>query len=182
MTMSGKSYLNNRVYILLIDKNLDGLTIPEFRNELIKSSRDFTSTHDARKFIYRHMLKLKQLGLVTTKGKGRKTTYHKTELFHATEFTPSTRTVTSGALETTSSSEKSNLNDLIQEKLRFEVELKIALTEVDEYRHLAERLPDIETELLTKSEESREQSVVYLVKVNALNHAISLIQRAESSC
>ncbi|WP_375753420.1 phage tail tape measure protein [Vibrio sp. HN007] len=148
----------------------------------MKSSRDFTSASDARKFIYRHMLKLKTLGLVITKGKGRKTTYHKTELFHATEFSSNIRTTTADVIAVTDTSEKNKLNDLMQEKLRFEAELKIALTEVDEYRHLAKRLPDIKTELLAKSEESQEQSVIYLAKVNALNHAISLIQRLESSC
>ncbi|HAS8623081.1 TPA: phage tail tape measure protein, partial [Vibrio vulnificus] len=84
--MTNKTELNEYIYTLLIEKELDGLTVPRLRDELLKITGEFKDIVEARKFLYRHLLQLEQKGLLQTKGQGRKKTYHKSELFKTTEF------------------------------------------------------------------------------------------------
>lgn len=181
--MIGKSYLNEYIYTLLIKKNFDGFTVPRLRDELLQITDRFLDKAEPRKFIYRQLLKLERQGLLTTKGNGRKKTYHKTDRFREMEFV-SKKTVQKKVKhsKTITLEKSSTVDELVVEKRRYEAELEIVLAEIEEYQVLAGRLLEHETELLKLAEASRESSVRYLAKINALNDAIKLYSEVEIIC
>ena len=54
---------------LLIEKGLDGLTVPCLRDELLKITEEFKDVVEARKFLYHDLLQLEKRTL-QTKGRG----------------------------------------------------------------------------------------------------------------
>lgn len=180
--MIKKPALNEYIYILLIDKELDGFSVPVLRNEMLKLTDKFGNGTDTRKFVYHQLRQLEKHGFLSTRGVGRRKTYHKTQQFQETKFVnkPENKTVTNepeafGIKDT-------GLKELMHEKARCAAELEFAVAGINEYRSLADRLPSFQSELLTKSEQFRERSVQYTVKLEALIYAIELHQEKEATC
>lgn len=176
--MIKKPALNEYIYILLIDKELDGFSVPVLRNEMLKLTDKFGNGTDTRKFVYRQLRQLEKHGLLCARGAGRKKTYHKTQRFQEAKFTntPENKPVEASEMENI------GLNDLIHEKARCTAELEFAIAGINEYRNLADKLPSFHSELLAKSEQSRERSVQYTVRLEALIYAIELYQSKEATC
>lgn len=180
--MTNKAVLNEYIYTLLIEKGLDGFTVPCLRDELLKITGEFKDVVEARKFLYRNLLQLEQKGLLQTKGQGRKKTYHKSEMFKATEFKPKKRKSQKIKPVTRSSDKTLSLDELVLERRKYEAELAIALAEIEEFKLLSERLPSQKSSLLRLSEETREKSVRYLAKINVINQALKLTNYGKSEC
>ncbi|HCE2181054.1 TPA: phage tail tape measure protein [Vibrio parahaemolyticus] len=180
--MTNKTVLNEYIYTLLIEKGLDGFTVPCLRDELLKITREFNDVVEARKFLYRNLLQLEQKGLLQTKGQGRKKTYHKSELFKTTEFKPKKRKPQKVKAVTKSPDGTVSFDELVLERRKYEAELAIALAEIEEFQLLSKRLPSQKSSLLRLSEETREKSVRYLAKINVINQALKLTNRGKSAC
>ena len=174
--------LNEYIHILLIDKNLNGVSVMSLRDELLKLTHNYGNAPKARKFVYRQLLRLEKQGLLSTTGAGRGKIYHKTDRFHElqevleSEDKVTTKTFPNRVLE------DSVLDELMHEKARCTAELEFAVAGIDEYRSLANKLPTFESELLAKSELAREHSVQYTVKLEALIYAIELNQNGVAKC
>lgn len=177
-----KPALNEYIYILLIDKELNGFSVPTIRDEMLKLTGEFGNSADTRRFVYRQLKQLEKYGLLSTKGEGREKTYHKTQRFQEIKFVnkPEDKTVTD-ELEAFEM-ECIGLKGLMHEKARCAAELELAVAGINEYRSLADRLPSFHFELLAKSEQSRERSIQYTVKLEALIYAIELHQERELTC
>ncbi|EHR1107770.1 phage tail tape measure protein [Vibrio parahaemolyticus] len=180
--MRKKLTLNEYIHILLIDKNLNGVSVTSLRDELLKLTHNYGNAPKARKFVYRQLLRLEKQGLLSTTGTGRDKTYHKTDRFHELQLVLEpennvpTKTFQRRVLE------DSVLDELMLEKARCSAELEFAVAGIDEYRSLAKKLPIFESELLAKSEFARERSVQYTVKLEALIYAIELNQNGAAKC
>ncbi|WPC73950.1 phage tail tape measure protein [Vibrio porteresiae] len=180
--MMNKTLLNEYIYTLLIEKGLDGFTVPYLRDELLEITGEFKDVVEARKFLYRHLLQLEQKGLLQTKGQGRKKTYHKSELFKTTKFKPKRRKSQKIEAVEKSHNKTLSLDELVWERRKYEAELAIALAEIEEFQLLSERLPSQKSSLLRLSEETREKSVRYLAKINVLNQALKLSTYVDIKC
>ncbi|OED65766.1 hypothetical protein A165_09835 [Vibrio tasmaniensis ZS-17] len=176
-----KPVLNEYIHILLIDKELDGFSVPVIRDEMLKLTGKFGNSTSTRKFVYRQLIQLVKYDLLSTRGEGRKKTYHKTQRFQDAKFVnkPGNETDTD-KLEAFEM--EGGLKELMHEKARCVAELEFAVAGINEYRSLADRLPSFHLELLAKSEQSRERSVQYTVKLEALIYAIELYQDKEPKC
>lgn len=180
--MTNKTVLNEYIYILLIEKGFDGLTVPHLRDELLKITGEFKDVVEARKFLYRNLLQLEQKGFLQTKGQGRKKTYHKSELFKSTEFKSKKRKSQKIKAVTRSHDKTLSLDELVLERRKYEAELAIALAEIEEFQLLSERLPSQKSSLLRLSEETRGKSVRYLAKINVINQVLKLTNHGKSEC
>lgn len=172
--MTNKAALNEYIYTLLIEKGLDGLTVPCLRDELLKITEEFKDVVEARKFLYRNLLQLEKKGLLQTKGQGRSKTYHKSKTFKSMDFKPRKKKLQKTEVAAKSPDEIQVLSELVLEQRKYEAELAIALAEIEEFQLLSERLPSQKTSLLKLSEETRERSVRYLAKINVLSQALKL--------
>ncbi|WP_413479000.1 phage tail tape measure protein [Vibrio hibernica] len=170
--MTHQITLNEYIYILLIEKNLNGFTVLNLRDEFLKIT-DSLDPNEARKYVYRHLLHLERNGFLLTKGQGRKRTYHHSDKFKSTEFKP--KAFISKKTIENSPKNSSIYSELEKEKHKFEGELAITLEEIDECKALAERLPSHKKSFISLAEAKREISVKYLAKVNVLNQALNFL-------
>lgn len=174
--------LNEYIHILLIDKNLDGVSVPGLRDELLKLTNKFDNGTKARKFVYRQLLRLEKQGLLSTTGSGRNKTYHKTDHFHEVQLALESEKEVATKPLSLNQLDDSVLKELMTEKARCSAELEFAVAGIEEYRSLANKLPAFESELLSKSESARERSIQYTAKIEALIYAIELHQNGVMAC
>ena len=174
--------LNEYISTLLIDKNLDGVSVTSLRDELPKLTSSYGNGPKARKFIYRQLLRLEKQGLLRTTGSGRSKTYYKTDRFHELQLALESKNKGPSKTFKHRVLEDSVLNELMHEKAHCSAELEFAIAGIDAYRSLANKLPVFASELLAKSELARERSVQYTVKLEALIYAIELNQNGGVKC
>lgn len=173
--------LHPYIYNLLIEKDFKEFSATYLRDELLKITDEYSQVSEARKFIYRQLLRLEALGLICKidKSDGRsKRLYKKTELFYFTTFT-SGKIPKNSRLQTVpakADSEASDvdifLNGLKKEKLIHEAKLAVVLSEIEEYQSLMERFPTKRTYLTDLYQQAKNQSAALLGRVTALSKVL----------
>jgi len=173
--------LHPYIYNLLIEKDFKEFSATRLRDVLLKITDEYSQVSEARKFIYRQLLRLETLGLIckVDKSDGRsKRLYKKTELFYSTTFTSGKIPKNSRlqAVPAKVDSEASDidifLNDLKKEKLIHEAKLAVVLSEIEEYQSLMERFPTKRTYLTDLYQQAKNQSAALLGRVTALSKVL----------
>jgi len=173
--------LHPYIYILLIEKDFKEFSATYLRDALLKITDEYSQVSEARKFIYRQLLRLEALGLICKidKSDGRsKRLYKKTELFYSTTFTSgkipkNSRLQTLPAkVDTEASDVDIFLNSLKKEKLIHEAKLAVVLSEIEEYQSLMERFPTKRTYLTDLYQQAKNQSAALLGRVTALSKVL----------
>ncbi len=173
--------LHPYVYNLLIEKDFKEFSATHLRDALLKITDEYSQVSEARKFIYRQLLRLEALGLICKidKSDGRsKRLYKKTELFYSTTFTSgkipkNSRLQTVPAkVDTEASDVDIFLNGLKKEKLIHEAKLAVVLSEIEEYQSLMERFPTKRTYLTDLYQQAKNQSAALLGRVTALSKVL----------
>jgi len=168
--------LNEYVYNLLIKKGFNKFTVTELRNALLKQSKEFKNKDEARRFIYRHLVRLvkKRLLIKQEKKSPKNTIYLKTELFDTTVFiggglSQTERKFYGSELYLEVREEDSSfLQEILKEKLLHEIDLATLEGEIEEYMSLIERFPEQKKSINELYCEAKKHSVRSLGKVNAL--------------
>ncbi len=176
--------LNQHIYSLLIEKECNGFTIVELRDELLIVTDTYQDIDEARKFIYRQTTALERKGLLNSKGSGRYKRYFKTEQFDNAKFVAKQVVI---AKEKSISSHTDNqasklAETLLNEKKQFEAELAILLGEVDEYKALQKRFPEHLSLFYSVFDDAKNNSAKLLGKVNALTNILASLDNGARQC
>ncbi len=186
--MSQQVDMNIFLHSLLVIKEMDDFTVMEARDVLLAEHAEFTDSTEARKFIYRQLLRNINKGLLKrtdhNDGKAKRVIYSKTDLFFASTITPVTReNKTLPVSETTATQEKHDLNALLENQLMaYEVDLNASLEEVKEYTRLSRRFPKLKKKLQGHQRQAKNQSVQLLGKVHALQKVLGYSTTGYQAC
>ncbi|WP_312077880.1 MULTISPECIES: hypothetical protein [unclassified Leclercia] len=173
--------LHPYIYNLLIDKDFKEFSATQLKDALLKITDEYSQVGEARKFIYRQLLRLEALGFICKIEKidGRsKKFYKKTDLFYSTTFTSgkipknSRLQAVSATVESAASDVDNFLNDIKKEKLIHEARLAVVLSEIEEYQSLMERFPTKKSYLKGLYQLAKNQSAALLGRVTALSKVL----------
>ncbi|AUW04391.1 hypothetical protein [Vibrio campbellii] len=169
-------YKRNGILIrkLLIEKGLDGFTVVELRNAIVKIDDSFVDMDDARRKVYRQILRFMDKGWLRSEGGGRKKRYFQTEIFKNLEKPMSSVNVNSNLVP--------DYSVLRNERNQFQAELKIVLGEIEGYQCLCERFPELEDKLVPFIVQARERSAFLLGQINVFTNALKVIFEGEQTC
>ncbi|MDD1796256.1 hypothetical protein LRP50_24350 [Enterovibrio sp. ZSDZ42] len=174
--MSKPVAINAHIYNLLIKKDLDHFTVTELRAELMAESPSFTDPTEARKFLYRQILRLTDKGYLQKVDKGsRKSAYRKTEKFFSSTFfargsLPEIQTNIAVSCVVTGESEF--LKKLKGELVQFEAELSLTLREMGKYQALISSFPEQAEYIKTFFHSARQRAKNLQGDLEAINNLI----------
>lgn len=175
-----KINLDSELITIMSSANFDKFTVLELRSAYLALSqkKDLDKT-DARRFVYRHILRLENIGLLkrTHSKKTDKTTYTKTKIFDINKFNAVNLPV-SGELDINPNEPAPLSKDLLQsliDKLQgYKAELLISIGETDEYKSLCREYPQLKEQLQGSYNFARENSRKIIGNVKALEKTIEL--------
>ncbi|MGF1827456.1 hypothetical protein [Vibrio splendidus] len=154
---------------LLIEKGMDGFSVIELRDASLLATDSGVDPDEARKRIYRQILRFTKNNWLTSEGKGQQKRYYQTNLFRSLQSLPKRETTKF----------KTSLNPdyavLRREHSQYKAELEIVLGEIEEYQSINRRFPELEPRLNLLLEQAKERSVNLLGKVNVLTNVIKTI-------
>ena len=155
--------LNQHIYSLLLEKECNGFTIVELRDELLTVTDTYQDIDEARKFIYRQTTALERKEILISKGSGRNKKYFKSELFNKVTFKPKRVSIEQEISISCNTDNQASLfvETLLNEKKQFEAELAILLGALDDAKNNSAKL---------------------LGKVNALTNVLSSLNNGASQC
>ncbi len=170
---------------------MNDFTVKEARDALLAEHTEFTDSTEARKFIYRQLLRNINKGLLKRKdhchGEVKRVLYSKTELFFASTITPVKRENKIPSPAKTEITQpvqtESDLNALLENQLMaYEVDLNASLEEVKEYTRLSRRFPELKKKLQGHQRQAKNQSVQLLGKVHALQKVLGYSITGYQAC
>lgn len=179
--MSKAVSLNEHIYNLLIIRGINQFTVTEARDALMEQSEYFSDEIEARKVVYRQILRLLNKGLLakTNSEASQTVKYFKTEQFSQTDFTlKHKKKSVNDAQVITSKQTVHDVTDffwsiLEKEKLTHEADLQIVLGELEEFKRLLSRFPEKREHFESFYFEAKERSTTLLGKVNALTKVLN---------
>ncbi|ANQ29349.1 hypothetical protein BA894_23510 [Vibrio natriegens] len=174
--MKRSTKISAMMHKLLIENEMDGFSVIELRDAYLSASDCGMDPDEARRMVYRQILRFTKNDWLLSEGKGQKKRYYQTNLFKSHQFHPKTHTA---QLRLLSSADYSVLN---REHSQYKAELEIVLSEIDEYKSLNLRFPELETRLSPLLEQAKERSVKLLGKVNVLTNALNALSEGAVSC
>lgn len=157
---------------------MDGFSVLELRNASLSLKGTPSDLIEARKIIYRQILRFKANDWLYSEGKNRTKRYYVTEKFKALTAELNSKKQTS-CIDDTHTPNYSVLND---ERSQYQGELEITLGEIDEYKSLVTRFPELQATLNYQLSTARLRSAKLLGKVNALNKVLISIKLKQSTC
>lgn len=174
--------MNNFLVEILKNETFDNFTVTQLRDRYLESSKSVSGTNEARKYVYKQILRLVGLGVLIKKGKknSQTTLYKKTDSFEATSFL--TKEHGDEVInESTSrivkkSNESSSFKQLECTLNEYKVDMMSAIGETEEYIKLLETFPQMKEPLRESYELARDNSSKLLGQIKALKKAISIAQ------
>lgn len=159
------------MYTLLVEKKMDGFSVVELRDASISISGSITDLDEARKRIYRQLLRFEKNNWLTSEGSGLKRRYYQTELFKNMQLQPGQESAVTKAASI------SDYSVLSLECNEYKGELEIMLGEIDEYQSLRSRFPELETTLDPLLKQAKTRSARLLGKVNVLTNVLKILSK-----
>jgi len=160
---------------ILREPSFDGFTIMQLRDAYLAGSVNTVSFVEARKYIYRQVLRLLKHGVLSKEeaSNARETKYYKTKLFSSIELKArqSAKVYKKPAKITTSQDESL---ERIQEQLnQYKVDLLASVGESEEYMRLYKSNPEFKVLLESKYHGARDHSSKLLGQIKALKTVLS---------
>lgn len=156
--MAKKITLDADLSSLLLTDGFDNFTVLELRSAyLAKVDNPALDKVEARRYVYRHILRLEKCGLLVRKESTKKdrTYYSKTAAFSPDKL--KSHNEQAPTPKETTSSDRHNVRQQLHEKLnRYRSELLIALGETEEYKSLHQEFPDLTQELQEQYNSARD--------------------------
>ncbi|WP_348236466.1 hypothetical protein [Vibrio parahaemolyticus] len=154
---------------LLIEKGMDGFSVIELRDASILNEGCYIDPDEARKKVYRQILRFKKNNWLRCEGTGQKKRYFQTSLFKTLQISPKQEVV---KFNIASTPDYSVLN---REHSQYKAELEVVLGEIEEYQALYGRFPDLEVSIIPLLDQARERSARLLGKVNVLTNVLKTL-------
>ncbi|MDF2152882.1 hypothetical protein [Vibrio sp. CAU 1672] len=179
--MKKTAKLNPYMFKLLIEKEMNNFSVIEIRNALMECDVVFADKEEARKFVYKQLLSLKNKGWLSTTGVHRRKRYLVTDNFRACSFEARAQRKVSSAIKSSVMVSKT-FDIVLKEKKKYEGELAITLGEIEEYQSLAARFPQDKATILPLFDSAKDRSAKLLGKINALSNWIHATKGEVQTC
>lgn len=161
---------------LLIEKGMDGFTVVELRDVYISVEDSHVDSDEARKKMYRQILRFMKKNWLRSEGHWQNKRYFQTDSFKALQVAPKLESVEMDAPSTP------DYSVLSYERNQYKGELEIVLGEIEEYRSLNRRFPELEVRLTPLLEQAKERSAHLLGKVNVLTNVLKTLSEGKAAC
>lgn len=168
--------ISAEMYSLLLERTLDGFSVIELRDEFVALKGANMDLGAARKIVYRQILRFLKQGWLRSEGNGRQKRYFQTHTFKALNVEAKSKNVD---IEITSEHDYSMLTSELNQYKR---DLEVVGGELEEYRSLNCRFPELEEKLTPLLDQTKERSAHLLGKVNALTHVLETLSEDSSIC
>ena len=175
--MSKASFtVNTQLHAILQDESFNNFHVTQLRDAYVGNSSVTQDPTEARKYVYRQILRLVKKGLLLKKGtKNSKTvTYQKSELFFKTNFIAQSITAGTVSKPKATSVDTSIAVQLLEERLKeSEVDLLTSIGESEEYMRLYRSFPEMKAHLKSQYLQARENSSKLLGQIKAIKSVIA---------
>ena len=166
--------ISDEMHYLLIEKKMDGFLVVELRDAFVSIGDSYVDLDDARRKVYRQLLRLVKNNWLRVEGTGQQKRYFQTDLFKGLQIETASDKVTSSSL--------SDYSVLKHERNQYKGELEIVFGEINEYQSLCRRFPELEPRLLPLLEQAREHSAQLLGRVNVLTSVLKTLCEDNQPC
>ncbi|MEZ8473754.1 hypothetical protein AB6C60_07695 [Vibrio cyclitrophicus] len=155
---------------LLIEKGMDGFSVTELRDASMLIRNDNIDSSEARKQVYRQILRFIKKDWLRYEGNGHKKKYYQTNLFRTLQFVPKLE-----MLEVNMLSSSSSYTVLHNERSQYKGELEVIRREIREYQSLNRRFPELQQNLSPLLEQAKDRSVHLHGKINVLENVLQTL-------
>jgi hypothetical protein len=167
--------LNEYIYNLLIEKKFDHFTITTLSNTLQAVNESYEETNEARRFVYRQVIRLVNRGLLVRDNNPspKKAQYSKTTLFNAYSYIKviKSRDVKDTMLkEGEVNVDEHFQSEIEQKKIIYECELLMLDSEMEEYTQLSDKYPSNREVIVNFIDKTQLRLLVLKGKLTALNN------------
>jgi hypothetical protein len=173
--MSHTIKLNEHIYFLLIEKQIDHFTVTSLRDELRKICSEYENPQEARLFVYKQIRRLAKYHLLVRDDNNSpmNARYSKTILFKAADFMKKTNRYHIGSLCLNTkqvASENNFKSDLNQVQKDCESEILLIISEIEEYGRLMQKYPSNINTILPCCEKAKTRLLLQKGKLAALKN------------
>ncbi|WP_029788984.1 hypothetical protein AAIA71_17450 [Vibrio harveyi] len=176
--MKRSTKISAEMYNLLIEHNIDGFSVLEARDALLKIYDVSETLSVTQKRIYRQIWEYQKKGWLRSEGKRKDKRYFQTQLFRGLEVMPMQKS----KRKVSKHEPASNYSVLIDENKQYKGELEIALGEIDEYTSLRYRFPELDGTLMPLLQQANERSAHLLGKINVLTKVLKSLSEDNVAC
>lgn len=171
--------INAQLNTILQDENFDNFHVTQLRDAYLANSSVPQDFVEARKYVYRQILRLVKKGLLLKKGikNSKRVMYQKSELFVKANF------IVQSTTESKVNSPKAavDINIAVQQlekRLKeSEVDLLTSIGESEEYMRLYNSFPEMKTHLESQYLQARENSSKLLGQIKAIKSVLAHQQK-----
>jgi len=159
--------------LILNNNSFNNFTVTQLRDAYASIAK--ISNIEARKIIYRQVLRFLRLGLFKKEQavNSRESKYSKTAKFLKTQFKPRSVVRTRRVRMTQQTTAGDNLNNIKEQLKQYKVDLLASVGESEEYMRLYESNPEFKTLLESEYHLARDQSSKLLGQIKALKTVLS---------
>lgn len=182
MTKIKKIRLDSLLIPILKKDSFDSFTVIELRNEYLHHSKDKLCPLETRKFVYKQILRLVNLGVLVKNGKknSQDSVYKKTNLLREISIEENNKVsiIPMDKVDTFSGNivDKKTLQQLEKKLNEYQVDMMSSIGESEEYIRLYESYPEMKDRLKTSYHLARDRSSKLLGRIKAIETTI-FIQR-----
>ncbi|OEE36947.1 hypothetical protein A1QO_04585 [Vibrio genomosp. F10 str. ZF-129] len=167
------------LYQILVEEQLDDFSVLELRDRFMALSESQIDKVTARRFVYRHILRLvnKQLLNKVAIDGCQKTTYQKTVRFSQTswEITGDDQTISLSGSDISCENKRAFPKTILQERLeQCESDFLACLHEFETYQGLSSEFPHLKESLHDVRRKTKMQSSKLVGEIRAIKMALSL--------
>jgi hypothetical protein len=174
--MIKKINLDGDLLSILLTESFDNFTVLELRSAYIAKVNDAElGIVEARKYVYRHILRLEKKGLLKRKysEKRDRTFYAKTKDFSSGRFEIRTEVLGTATAHVEGEKNLTLKKELTDKLNEYKAELLTSIGETDEYQCLCTQFPQLKSQLQDRYNKTRDNCSKILGRIKALE---SLIQ------
>lgn len=168
--------ISDEMHELLIEREMNGFLVVELRDAFVSIDDSYVDLDDARRKVYRQLLRLVKNNWLRVEGTGQKKRYFQTDLFKGLQFDVASEN------SNVIISAVSDYSVLRYERNQYKGELEIVFGEISEYQSLCGRFPELEPMLAPLLEQAKEHSAQLLGKVNVLTSVLNKLPKEHQPC
>ena len=174
--MKRSTKISAEMHKLLIEKRMDGFSVVELRDAFVSIDNSCADLDDARRKIYRQILRFIKHSWLRSEGSGQQKRYFQTDQFKSLQANPKQEAVN------VNHSLPPDYSVLNQERNQYKGELEIVFGEIDEYQSLSGRFPELAPKLTPLLEHARARSAHLLGRVNVLTNVLKTLSEDCQPC
>ena len=163
---------------LLIEHGLDGFTVLEARDLWLSFGNVDSNPAEARKKVYRAIFHFEKRSWLRSVGSGRKKRYFQTDQFQELHD----NVTTNNQADIKPHSPVQDYSVLNNERNEYKGELEILLGEVEEYKSITSRFPELKNKLAPLHQEAKDRAALLLGKVNVLTKVLNTLYEGDEPC